>query len=192
MPDAIRTPLWFSGENRTLAALPGESWTLEALFGRDSELATLPGENWTQQCTQRILGRDSDTAGILGRHLDTRRPLSVQMSPENPRYVRMPPGDARRVRMSPDNAKRRDSASAAGHPRQRARPPRLPYPVKPGAGTRLTNLPSTEQFFGNITARDALGTRRQLLGRACCHHAPTGSAATRPHIDDPVRVGNHI
>lgn len=182
MPGAIRAPLWFSGENRTLAALPGESWTLEALFGRDSELATLPGENWTQQCTQRILGRDSDTAGILGRHLDTRRPLSVQMLPENPRYVRM----------SPDNAKRRDSASAAGHPRQRARPPRFPYPVKPGAGTWLTNLLSTVQLFGHITARDALGARRQLLGRACCHHAPAGSAATRPHIDDPVRVGNHI
>ena len=39
MPDAIRAPLRFSGENRILAALPGESWTLEALSG---EIRNLP------------------------------------------------------------------------------------------------------------------------------------------------------
>ena len=115
--------------------------------GRDSDTSVVLGRKpHTRRSAGRELdarstfGRDSDTAGILGRHLDTRRPLSVQMSPENPRYVRMSPGDARRVRMSPDNAKRRDSASAAGHPRQRARPPRFPYPVKPGGqalGSRI-------------------------------------------------------
>lgn len=39
MPGAIRAPLWFSGENRMLAALPDESWTLEALSG---EIRNLP------------------------------------------------------------------------------------------------------------------------------------------------------
>lgn len=100
-----------------------------AVLGRKPHARRSAGRELDARST---FGRDSDTAGILGRHLDTRRPLNVQMSPENPRYVRMSPGDARRVRMSPDNAKRRDSAGAAGHPRQRARPPRFPYPVKPG------------------------------------------------------------
>ena len=144
--------------------------------------------------TCRLAGRKLDTTA---HSKDSRARFGHSKAPERPNVARKPqicPDVARRCAACPNVARQRQEArqaSVAGHPRQRALPP-PPYPVKPGADTRLTNLLSTVQFFGHITARDALGARRQLLGRACCHHAPTGSAATRPHIDDPVRVGNHI
>lgn len=156
--------------------------------------------------TCRLDGRKLDTTvhskdsrARFGHCWDPRATFGHSKAPERPNVARKPqicPNVARRCAACPDVARQRQEARQCerGRAPETARSPSaLPLSRKAGgAGTRLTNLLSTVQLFGNITARDALGTRRQLLGRACCHHAPTGSAATRPHIDDPVCVGNHI
>lgn len=144
--------------------------------------------------TCRLAGRKLDTTvhskdsrARFGHCWDSRARFGHSKAPERPNVARKP-------QICPNVARQRQEARQCerGRAPETARSPSAPYPVKPGADTRLTNLLSTAQFFGYITARDAPGARRQLLGRACCHYAPTGSAATRPHIDDPVRVGNHI
>lgn len=146
--------------------------------------------------TCRLDGRKLDTTvhskdsrARFGHCWDSRAAFGHSKAPERPNVARKP-------QICPNVARQRQEARQCerGRAPETARSPSaLPLSRKAGgAGTRLTNLLSTVQLFGNITARDALGTRRQLLGRACCHHAPTGSAATRPHIDDPVCVGNHI
>lgn len=154
--------------------------------------------------TCRLDGRKLDTTvhskdsrARFGHCWDSRATFGHSKAPERPNVARKPqicPDAARRCAACPDVARQRQEARQCerGRAPETARSPSAPYPVKPGADTRLTNLLSTAQFFGYITARDAPGARRQLLGRARCHHAPTGSAATRPHIDDPVCVGNHI
>ena len=152
-------------------------------------------------------GRSKHFRARFGHCRDPRATFGHSKAPERPNVARKPqicpnvarrcaacPDVARRCAACPDVARQRQEARQCerGRAPETARSPSAPYPVKPGADTRLTNLLSTAQFFGDITARDAPGARRQLLGRARCHHAPTGSAATRPHIDDPVCVGNHI